>query len=410
MKMTESLRSGFGSLFHNKLRSFLTMLGVIIGVTSVILLTSIGEGVKQQIGSQVESLGANLIYIFPGKINFGNTDHTGSQLGVRSQPLGGENNLSYEDVLSLKGQMGISAVTGIFSGLLRLDDLNLMVSVTGVDEDFNTIRNFELEYGRFITLQERESKQRTAVIGDQTNKELFDGIDSVGKAFHLNGKEYIVVGVLKYKKPENMGPQAEDINIKIYIPITDMIERFTDINLSQIIIKAESADEVDAVAALAQDTIAANHKADDFTVIKQQDTLDVFNNIMGVLSAALGGIAAISLVVGGIGIMNIMLVSVTERTREIGMRKAVGANRLDILSQFLIESVTLSFAGGLIGLLLGVFGSKLISSVFPSIPTAISLPAVVLSLVFTFFIGLFFGVYPAFRASRLDPIEALRSE
>ena len=410
MKITESFRSGFGSLFHNKLRSFLTILGVIIGVTSVILLTSIGEGVKQQIGSQVESLGANLIYVFPGKINFGNTDNRGSQLGVRSQPWGGENSLNYEDVLSLKGQTGVSAVTGLFSGLIRLDDLNLMVSVTGVDEDFNTIRNFDIEYGRFINLQERESRDRVAVIGDQTNKELFDGLDSVGKTFQLNGKEYLVVGVLKYKKPENMGPQAEDINVKIYIPITDMIERFTEINLSQIIIKAETAEEVDSVAALAKDTIAANHNADDFTVIKQQDMLDVFNNIMGVLSAALGGIAAISLIVGGIGIMNIMLVSVTERTREIGIRKAVGANRLDILSQFLIEAVTLSFAGGLLGLLLGVLGSRLISEAFPSIPTAVSFPAVLLSLIFTFLIGLFFGVYPALRASRLDPIEALRSE
>ena len=409
MKITESFRSGFGSLFHNKLRSFLTMLGVIIGVTSVILLTSIGEGVKQQIGSQVESLGVNLVYVFPGKINFGNMGDRESQLGARRQ-RSGEHILNYEDVLSLKGQPGVAAVTGIFNGIVRLNELSLMVTATGVDEDFNTIRNLELEFGRFIELEERESKQRVAVIGDQTNKELFQGINSVGQTFKLNEKEYRVIGVLQYKKPESMGPQAEDINIKIYIPITEMIERFSDVNLSQIIIKANSAEKVDSVAELAEDIIRANHGADDFTVVKQQDMLDVFNNIMGVLSAALGGIAAISLIVGGIGIMNIMLVSVTERTREIGMRKAVGANRLDILSQFLIEAVTLSITGGLIGLLLGIFGSRLITEIFPSIPTAISVPAVMLSLIFTFFIGLFFGVYPSLRASRLDPIEALRSE
>lgn len=386
------------------------MLGVIIGVTSVILLTSIGEGVKQQIGSQVESLGANLVYVFPGKLDFGGTDDSESKLGVRRQMNNGDSSLRYQDVLSLKGQPGVKAVTGIANHVLRLDELELLVSVTGVDEDFQAIRSLDLELGRFITEEERVSRQRVAVIGHQTNLELFQGSDSLGKIFKLNGKEYTVIGVLEYKKPENMGPQAEDINIKIYIPITSQDDYLSKSDLSQIIIQAASAEEVDSIAALAKATLSYNHDADDFTVLKQQEILDVFNNIMGVLSAALGGIAAISLIVGGIGIMNIMLVSVTERTREIGIRKAVGANRLDILSQFLIEAVSISLTGGLLGLLLGVFGSRMITETFPSIPTAVSLPAVIISLIFTFLIGLFFGVYPAYRASRLDPIEALRTE
>ncbi|MDA8234681.1 MAG: ABC transporter permease [Clostridia bacterium] len=410
MKIRENFRSSVKSLFHNKLRSFLTMLGIIIGIFSVIMLTSIGEGIKRQVTSQVESLGANLLYVFPGKVDIGHRNGK-SKLGVRSDGMGpGQNTLTYDDVLALKGRKNIAAVTGFYNAVDRLDELKIFVSTTGVDEDSFHISNLELRYGSFFTKKERLDKARVAVIGDQANKELFKGRNSLGKTFKLNGKDYKVVGVLKYKKPENMGPSGEDLNVKIYLPITEVIARQKEKNISQITVKATSAEDIKPLEKTIRQTLLKNHREVDFTVLKQQDMLNAINNILSILTAGLGGIAAISLLVGGIGIMNIMLVSVTERTREIGVRKAIGATRRDILVQFLIESVFLSIIGGLLGLAAGISGAKLLPSAFPIIHTAISIPAVIIALLFALLVGIFFGVYPATKAARLDPIEALRSE
>ncbi|MHB8170750.1 MAG: ABC transporter permease [Thermincolia bacterium] len=410
MKIRESFRSSVKSLFHNKLRSFLTMLGIIIGIFSVIMLTSIGEGIKRQVTSQVESLGANLLYVFPGKVDIGHQNGQ-SKLGVRSDGMGpGQNTLTYDDVLALKGKKNIDAVTGFYNAVDRLDNLKIFVSTTGVDEDSFQISNLELSYGRFFTKKERLDKAMVAVIGHQANKELFKGKNSLGKTFKLNGKDYKVVGILKYKKPENMGPRGEDLNVKIYLPITEVIARQKEKNISQITVKAASAEAIKSLEKTVRQTLLKNHREVDFTVLKQQDMLNAINNILSILTAGLGGIAAISLLVGGIGIMNIMLVSVTERTREIGVRKAIGATRRDILMQFLIESVFLSIIGGLLGLAAGIGGAKLLPSAFPVIHTAVSIPAVVIALLFAFLVGIFFGVYPATKAARLDPIEALRSE
>lgn len=412
MNIMESIQSGFRSIFSNKLRSILTTLGIIIGVTSVILLTSIGEGIKNKVASQVESLGANLLYVFPGKINMKPAAEGESKLGIKSHGFGGgaKSTLTYRDVLDLKGKENINAVTGIYNGADQLTDLKIMVSTTGVDEDFPNIGKLDFEYGRFFSKEECVNKERVAVIGSEANKELFGSINSVGKFFKINGLTYKVAGVVKYKKPENMGPSAEDTNVKIYLPITEILDRAEDKNLSRILVKSSSADAAGSAEAVIQAALDKNHTAGEYSIIKQQDMLDTFNSIMGMLNTALGGIAGISLIVGGIGIMNIMLVSVTERTREIGIRKAVGAKRSDILLQFLAEAVTLSIIGGLLGLTVGIIGTSLIPAIIPAIPALVSLGAVIVSLVFTFVIGLFFGVYPALRASKLDPIEALRTE
>lgn len=409
MRVRESIRSSFKSLFHNKLRSFLTMLGIIIGIFSVIMLTSIGEGIKEQVTSQVESLGANLLYVFPGKVEFGHKKGE-SKLGVQGEYGPSRSTLTYDDVLALKGKPGIFAVSCIYNGVDRLDDLKIYTTTTGVDEDHNETSGLDLRYGRFISKTERVKKARVAVIGDQANKELFKGKNSIGKTFKLNGRDYQVVGVLQYKKPENMGPRGEDLNVRIYLPVTEMIDREEQKNISQITIKATSAKMVGTAEKTVKDAMGKRHRDIDFTVIKQQDMLNTINNILSILTAGLGGIAAISLLVGGIGIMNIMLVSVTERTREIGVRKAIGANRRDILLQFLIEAVFLSVIGGLLGLAAGIGGARLLPSAFPTIQTAISFTAVIIALLFALLVGVFFGVYPAALAARLDPIEALRSE
>lgn len=410
MKVRESIRSSFKSLSHNKLRSFLTMLGIIIGIFSVIMLTSIGEGIKKQVRSQVESLGANLLYVFPGKIDI-NPIKEKSKLGVHNFGFSQNSSaLTHLDVTSLKGKKNISAISGIYNGIDKLDKLNIYVSTTGVDEDLFKISNPKLEHGTFLSKKDIECKARVVVIGYQANKEIFEGQNSIGKTFKLNGRDYKVIGILKYKKPENMGPHGEDINIKIYLPITEIIDRKKEKSINQIFVQANSADNVLALEKTINDSLKKHHKEIDFTVLKQQDMIEVIDTILGILTAGLGGIAAISLLVGGIGIMNIMLVSVVERTKEIGIRKAIGASQRDILSQFLIEAMFISILGGILGVVAGIIGTKFLPSIFPVIQTSLSIPAVITALVFAILVGIFFGVYPANKAAKLDPIIALRSE
>jgi putative ABC transport system permease protein len=318
--------------------------------------------------------------------------------------------LTYDDVLALKREKRVYAATGTLAGTARLAELDTGVATTGVDEDFFRIRRPEPRFGRYISARERTGQAAVAVIGFEANRELFKGKNSVGKTINLNGADYRVVGVLAFKKPENFGPRAEDVNVKIYLPITNLLQHAKDRTIDQILVQAESAQAVNSVAKTIDRVLTERHHASDFSIIKQQDMLSAIDNILGILTAALGGIAAISLVVGGIGIMNIMLVSVTERTREIGVRKAIGAKRRDILIQFLIEAVVLSLLGGVLGLVLGILGSRALPRLAPDIHTAVSIPAAVIELLFAFLVGGFFGVYPAAQAARLDPIEALRSE
>lgn len=411
MKLSENIRSSYSTITGNKLRTFLTMLGIIIGVSSVITLTSIGEGMKAKITSQVESLGANLIYVIPGNIGGASKKESTSKLGITREMFSQKQSVfTYNDVLKIKSIPHVEGATGVQGNIDKLDKLKLLVSTTGVDEAAIKTSTLDLKYGRFITRKDRTANAKVAVIGDEVNKELFNGLNSIGKKISLNGIQYSVVGILQYKKPENMGPLNDDVNVKIYLPITEILERTGEKTINQIVIRVDSSKNVETVSKSIRNIIEKNNDSNEFSVLKQKDMIDTVDEMLGILNAGLGGIAAISLLVGGIGIMNIMLVSVTERTREIGLRKAVGARKKDILSQFLVESVVLSLCGGILGILLGYWGSLMIPAIFPDIPTAISPRAVLISISFAIATGIFFGVYPATRASKLDPIEALRSE
>jgi len=415
MRGWESLRSSLRSLSHNKLRTALTMLGVIIGVFSVVMLSSIGEGVKKEITSQVQSLGANLIYVFPGRVN---TDirmdgSSGSEvLGFDSYSSSqGKNVLTYDDLLNLKRLPELRAVSPQAYSLAYLNELNLTVSVSGTDEDLPVVSTIKLAQGRFFSLKEREKAARVAVLGARAATQIFkQQSEVVGKSFYINHKQYQVVGILKYRSPQNFAPPSDNINLKIYLPITVVMKMNNNIRIEQLVARAPSAGQVDSAARAIRKAMLTRHQAAEFTILKQDDILDIINNILGVLTAGLAGIAVIFLVVGGMVIRIIVVDAVAEGTRGIGLRKAIGAGRRDIWLQFLIESSLVSLIGGLVGLGLGIAAAWVLPEIIPAIKTAVSWSTSLLALGFSLLVGIFFGVYPAAKAARLDPISALHNE
>jgi ABC-type antimicrobial peptide transport system permease subunit len=377
-----------------KVRAFLTMLGIIIGTTSVILLISLGTGLEKYITKQIEDIGSNLIIVFPGK--------TGGGRGAGGSTV---NRLTLEQSVYLRNRIkDAQYVSALVTKTSRLKYGNKEVkntTVYGVDEYFTNVLNIKAVKGRDIKLVDVKNGTRVVVLGASAAKKLSSNI--IGKQISLADRKYTVVGIAK----ERGSVFGVDQDNAAYIPINQMSNQFGIKNINGIYVKAKTPDDVPRLQRLTEQLLARKISDDDFTVTNQKETLNTIQGILGVLSLALGGIAAISLVVGGIGIMNIMLVSVTERTKEIGLRKAVGAPPAAILWQFLIEAIVLSVFGGLIGIGLGYLGSAIIA-VF--ITTVVPLWSVLLAFGFSVFVGVVFGVTPAIRASRLDPIVALRYE
>ncbi|MGE5455431.1 MAG: ABC transporter permease, partial [Methylocystaceae bacterium] len=291
-----------------------------------------------------------------------------------------------------------------------LNEMNITTTVTGTDEDQPLTSNLKIKSGRFFAREDREKAKRVAILGNRAANQLFKKENPVGKKLTINRKSYQVIGVLEYRKQQKIGPPGENANLKIYLPITVVLKMNGNERIEQMTARAPNATKVDVAARAIKAMLLTRHQPGEFTVLKQDDILQIIANIMGVLTAGLAGIAAISLLVGGIGIMNIMLVSVSERTREIGLRKAIGARRRDIWLQFLIESSLVSLIGGLIGLGLGVAAARGLPELVPAIKTAVSWSTSLLALMFSLLVGIFFGVYPAAKAARLDPISALRNE
>lgn len=393
----ETVNIAFTAILANKIRSFLTMLGIVIGVTSVILLISLVTGLQTFITSQIQGLGSNLLFVIPGRIG-----------GARSPGGIQTNKLLYADARALKNKLRDSADISASiqkTTTLKFDSKNdKRVAVFGVESNYpKIVAALKLTEGRFFKESEAASARKVVVIGKTVQENLFGQKKSVGQSITVDNLKYTVIGTLS-SRGSVFGIDADNA---IYAPFLSIQRQFGINNVNTIYISAKNSGEVKSVQQKAVTILKKRLTEDDFTVQSQEQALSTISQITGVLTLALGGVAAISLIVGGIGIMNIMLVSVTERTREIGLRKAVGAKSKDIRNQFLIEAVTLSALGGIIGIILGFAISLIIGRFFT---TTVPLWSVALSFGFSMLVGIIFGVAPAVRAAKLDPIQALRYE
>jgi putative ABC transport system permease protein len=413
MNITESIRVAVGALTANKLRSILTMLGIIIGVGAVITLVSVGQGVEKMVTDSIQGIGSNLIFVIP-------SDPDGSAMGSNQRSLTYADAQAIADPLNVPDVVAVAPeAMGFIEVIYRNKDAETYVS--GVTPEYGEVRSFYPEFGRFINTEDLVGRSRVAVLGQTVLEDLFpEGAYPIGQVIKINQVPFKVIGVMEEKGGSGFGGDEDDV---IFVPLTTAQTRLFswrrsrsgEHTVSDIYVQVADEERIEATIDDITELLRTRHKIkfrdeDDFTVINQADIVSFASDIFGVLTLYLGAIAAISLLVGGIGIMNIMLVSVTERTREIGIRKAVGAKRRDILLQFLIESMVMSLIGGFIGIALGFVGSQVVSNLAEDLETAITPGAVLLATGFSMAVGLFFGIYPATRAAQLNPIEALRYE
>ncbi len=407
MEYTEIIEEAGRTLTVNKLRTGLAMLGIVIGIGSVIALVSLGQSSQASVSNQIQSLGANLLTISPG-----------SQRGGFVQGgVGSATTLTLADAEAILTSPTITNVANVSPEYSKRAQVttagkNTNTSITGVRSTYSTIHKVDVSEGVFITDSDDTRQAKVAVLGPTTVSNLFgDNVNPIGQSIRIQGQSFKVVGVTASKGGTGFG-NADDV---IYVPLsTAMKSLFGSTSLSSIAVEAKSAEVMTAAQDEVGYLLLDRHKiasvADaDFSIFSQNDILSTASSVTGTFTALLSGIAAISLIVGGIGIMNIMLVTVTERTREIGLRKALGAKKKNIIAQFLIESIILTFVGGLIGMGIGILASFIISKVI-SLPFTISIGSIALAIGVSGAIGILFGWYPAQKAANLQPIEALRYE
>jgi putative ABC transport system permease protein len=408
MNTWENFRIALRGLQANKLRAALTMLGIMIGVAAVIILLSIGDGVTRFVAEQFMGLGTNLVFVLPQD----DPDRRESSLSARDAEM-------LADVAVVPRAAAVAPVV-MNSDELQYEGVVYATAVTATSPEYGPMRGYEVASGRFFDETDYLGRSRVVVLGQATVDGLFPAdVDPLQATIKIRGINFEVIGILEEQGGGAFGSQ-DDLAL---VPLSTAQERLYNTRSSttgqalvdMILIQAVSSDDVEDVLIDASNALRQTHNItfrdeDDFLVLTQQDFLNAFGAVTGVLTLFLGAIASISLLVGGIGIMNIMLVSVTERTREIGLRKAVGARKRDILGQFLTEAVVLSVLGGLLGILLGWAGAIIVQLAVPQLDTSLTPNSVLLAVGFSIAVGLFFGIYPASRAAALHPIEALRFE
>ncbi|HJP90812.1 MAG TPA: ABC transporter permease [Pyrinomonadaceae bacterium] len=407
MTLLMIIRVAFRALVRNKMRAALTMLGIIIGVSAVIAMVSIGQGASASVQAQIESIGTNLLFVSAGAQNVG---------GVRSGTGDtGTNTLTVDDLQAIKREVpSVSMVTPSVNARSQLvaGNMNWNTAVTGVSEEYPEIRKWPVGSGSFFTDADVRTAARVIVIGQTLADSLFPGTDPVGQDIRVMNLPFRVVGVMSAKGQDPQGRDQDDVAFAPYTTVQKKILGRDRVQIAYV--SAISQDATYTAQSQITDLLRQRHKLsanepDDFTVRNMTDIAEAANETSKTMTILLACIAGVSLLVGGIGIMNIMLVSVTERTREIGIRMAIGARSSAVRSQFLIESIVLSLTGGTIGIILGVILSLVIPA-FLGWPTLVSMMAIVGSVLFSAAVGIFFGYYPARKAASLDPIEALRYE
>jgi putative ABC transport system permease protein len=407
MNVLMIIRIAFRALARNKTRAALTMLGIIIGVSAVIVMVSIGQGAQASVQAQIESMGTNLLFVSAGAQNVG---------GVRSGTGdSGTNTLTVEDLDAIKREVpSVSMVSPIINSRSQMvvGNQNWNTSVQGVSEQYPDIRKWMVGSGSFFTDSDVRQAARVLVIGQTIADNLFPGEDPTGQTIRVSNMPFRVVGVMARKGQDPQGRDQDDAAFAPYTSVQKKLLGNTRVQIAYV--SAISQDATYTAQSQISDLLRQRHKlsqgaADDFTVRNMSDVAEAANETSSIMTILLGSIAGISLLVGGIGIMNIMLVSVTERTREIGIRMAIGARSSAVRTQFLIESIVLSLTGGFAGIILGIVASVVVPSML-NWPTLVSTASIVGSVIFSAAVGIFFGYYPARKAAALDPIDALRYE
>ncbi|CRK81046.1 ABC transporter permease [Neobacillus massiliamazoniensis] len=388
MGILQSIKMALRSIKSNKLRSVLTMLGIIIGVSSVIVLVAMAQGSTTNVTNQINSLGTNLLTV--------NT--FGTNLAITQDKI--------DEISKLNG---VKSVAPVISGRVEVkkDRTSAQVSLTATNSNYSSIKNVNVSQGRFINDLDNEYRQKIAVIGATTAQTFFGTDNPIDQYIQINGTSFKVVGVLE-SKGSSLGSSGDDV---VIVPLSTGERLLKTTNVNQLYLQGKSQDQLDFIMAEIQAKLATMfpNQSDSYSVSNQQDLMNTMSSVSNTMTMMLGGIAGISLLVGGIGIMNIMLVSVSERTKEIGIRKAIGAKRRDVLLQFLIEAAVLSSMGGIIGILIGLGLGKILSSTL-SMTFTFSSSVILMSFLFSVVVGVVFGVFPANKASKLNPIQALRYE